>query len=306
MPSVATPSQDARQKRPRRPASGHHIDRPAHSTSRTRRRTGRGGWRAVFRSSPRLPARRPSWPRCPVLPVMSVAVPSHIARRGGASRGGGNSRGIYSAPFSPAHPARPGSSSHPPHGPPFLSEQADKGIVLSRSRGDTGGGIFFFISSSHRSPRLVISSGVSKQRSHGTGLAIRIRFNNENIRQANRRAAGGISPAHPAHPSPSLPSCRIAGRGASRPPSAHRSGPVVPISRGGRCLLSSKHAREHNDDKTRRETLGTAPSSRQASRQATPSPSRPSPHLVPSCRAGGATSPTQGTAAILMAPSSAR
>ena len=305
MPSVATPSQDARQKRPRRPASGHHIDRPAHSTSRTRRRTGRGGWRAVFRSSPRLPARRPSWPRCPVLPVMSVAVPSHIARRGGISGRRQFPGHIFRAVFP--------SSSRPPR---LIVSSATRPAVPIRAGGQRHrlipfswryrGGVFFFISSSHRSPRLVISSGVSKQRSHGTGLAIRIRFNNENIRQANRRAAGGISPAHPAHPSPSLPSCRIAGRGASRPPSAHRSGPVVPISRGGRCLLSSKHAREHNDDKTRRETLGTAPSSRQASRQATPSPSRPSPHLVPSCRAGGATSPTQGTAAILMAPSSAR
>lgn len=234
---------------------------------------------------------------------MSVAVPSHIARRGGASRGGGNSRGIYSAPFSPAHPARPGSSSHPPHGPPFLSEQADKGIVLSRSRGDTGG-VFFFISSSHRSPRLVISSGVSKQRSHGTGLAIRIRFNNENIRQASRRAAGSISPAHPAHPFPSRPSCRIAGRGSSRPPSAHRSGPV-PISRGGRRPLSSKHT--HGGTTTTRQ--GGKPSTRsrhhdkQAGRTA-PFPSRPSPRPIVSV--GGATSPTQGATAALMASSSAR
>lgn len=166
------------------------------------------------------------------------------------------------------------------------------------------GGVFFFISSSHRSPRLVISSGVSKQRSHGTGLAIRIRFNNENIRQASRRAAGSISPAHPAHPFPSRPSCRIAGRGSSRPPSAHRSGPV-PISRGGRRPLSSKHT--HGGTTTTRQ--GGKPSTRsrhhdkQAGRTA-PFPSRPSPRPIVSV--GGATSPTQGATAALMASSSAR
>ena len=50
----------------------------------------------------------PLSPRCPVLLVVSVAVPPHIARRGFPSRGGGNSRGshIFRAVFL--------SSSYPP------------------------------------------------------------------------------------------------------------------------------------------------------------------------------------------------
>lgn len=83
---------------------GIHPNAPPHdkqdeAKDRTR------GWRAVpLVASPR----RASLSRCPVLLVVSVAVPPHIARRGFPSRGGVNSRGghIFRAVFL--------SSSYPP------------------------------------------------------------------------------------------------------------------------------------------------------------------------------------------------
>lgn len=101
-------------RRPRIMAShqGIHPNAPPHdkqdeAKDRTR------GWRAVpLVASPR----RASLSRCPVLLVVSFAVPPHIARRGFPSRGGGNSRGghIFRAVFlSSSYPPRLIASSVP-------------------------------------------------------------------------------------------------------------------------------------------------------------------------------------------------
>ena len=119
-------------RRPRIMAShqGIHPNAPPHdkqdeAKDRTR------GWRAVpLVASPR----RASLSRCPVLLVVSVAVPPHIARRGFPSRGGGNSRGghIFRAVFlSSSYPPRLIASSVPRLSVP--SEQASR-------QGKTAGG----------------------------------------------------------------------------------------------------------------------------------------------------------------------
>lgn len=91
---------------------GIHPNAPPHdkqdeAKDRTR------GWRTVpLVASPR----RASLSRCPVLLVVPVAVPPHIARSGFPSRGGGNSRGghIFRAVFlSSSYPHRLIASSVP-------------------------------------------------------------------------------------------------------------------------------------------------------------------------------------------------
>lgn len=83
---------------------GIHPNAPPHD-KQDEAKDGTRGWRAVpLVASPR----RASLSRCPVLLVVPVAVPPHIARRGFPSRGGGNSRvgHIFRAVFL--------SSSYPP------------------------------------------------------------------------------------------------------------------------------------------------------------------------------------------------
>lgn len=83
--AIAPPTQDTRAKRPPPPLIIAFIKRPAHSTSRTGRRTERGEWRAVpDRCLDRCLVRRCS--RCP--PSSHRIPPARFP-----SRGGGNSRG---------------------------------------------------------------------------------------------------------------------------------------------------------------------------------------------------------------------
>ena len=200
------------------------------------------------------PSHRSPWPRCPVLPVISiVSVPSHIARRWW-----------------------------------HLGEAA---IPVG------GGG-----GASHRlivRPVLVISSGVSKQRSRGTGPAIRIRFNNENIRQASRRASGGISVSliHPRL------APRVVGRGVGRlaPPHQHIEAvpSPYPVAGGVPYHRSTRTGAQRRQDKEGNRRHGPVITTSKQARRPRP---RPAPLLVPSCRrAGRPPPPTQGTAAALMA-----
>lgn len=96
-------------------AAAHHGNHPTPRSldKQDEAKDGTRGWRAVpLVASPR----RASLSRCPVLLVVSVAVPPHIARRGFPSRGGGNSRGghIFRAVFlSSSYPPRLIASSVP-------------------------------------------------------------------------------------------------------------------------------------------------------------------------------------------------
>ena len=125
---------------------------PRLTTSRTRRKTGRGDG-ARSRSLPRLVV-----PRCLVAPCCSSCPspsrrisPAGVFYPGEAAIPG---EVIYSAPFSSAHLIRPGSSPHPSHGSPsHPGKQAGK----ARRRAVIGGSRHRHripASSRHR-PRLV-------------------------------------------------------------------------------------------------------------------------------------------------------
>lgn len=70
---------------------------------------------------------RSSFPVAPCCPPWRVRARPAVYRPPGFPSQGRRqfTGGIYSAPFSSAHLIRLGSSSHPPHGSPFLSGQAN-------------------------------------------------------------------------------------------------------------------------------------------------------------------------------------
>ena len=187
--------QDAQAKRPPPPLIMASIKRPAHSTSRTRRRTERGEWRAVHdRRLDRCLDRRCS--RCPPPPhrISPAWFPSWAE--------GGNSRGIFRAVFL--------SSFHPPR------------LIVSSI------------------PRLAAPSQRASRRRAGIGSGI---------------VSRSVSPF-----APSRPSCRRAGRMASRSRRPARlAAPVSPVPVAGQGMA-----------------LGSTPQpSRQASRQGRPVPVPP-------------------------------
>lgn len=149
--AIAQPPQDARARRPPPPLIMASIKRPAHSTSRTRRKAGRSEWRAVpDRCLDRYLNRRCS--RCP--PSSHRISPARFP-----SRGGGNSRGgIYSAPFSSAHLIRLGSSSHPPNGSPFHQDgRTSKQQKEGKAVGQAGERLSLSAPSSYSCPRIALA-----------------------------------------------------------------------------------------------------------------------------------------------------
>ena len=92
-------------------AAPHHAiyPTPRPTTSKTRRRNGTRGWRAV---PDRCLAHRSSWSRCPVFALRNRCRPTAYRPQVFHLVLATIPVGIYPAPFSPAHLIRLGSSSH--------------------------------------------------------------------------------------------------------------------------------------------------------------------------------------------------